>query len=132
MGIRVIALDRTSVAAGDDTDPHGCRVTVPDPTIVQDVVQAIPTAEVRFGDRTVGFLAGIAGGEATWVVATVEPRSALAVIAQQWTGPRYVVAPQTAVTADRFFVHYHAQNDPDEVYEGLLRDPAQVSRRQPR
>jgi hypothetical protein len=78
-----------------------------------------------------GYLASIEGGKATWSAASNIP---LAVIAQQWSDPKPLpglpfAARRLDVRGDTLRIHfsYHAQQDPDVVYEVLSRlDPWEV------
>ena len=71
---------RDSVAAGDDADaPHEWLLPTESDASVGDVVTRIASAH---------YLASITGGEATWIIQGDRP---LAVVAQQWTEPRYLV-----------------------------------------
>lgn len=110
-----VVIWRDSVAAGDDVDaPHEWAADVPAHATASDVVHAI------IGSR---YLARIAGGEATWIVEGERP---LAVVAQQWSMPRWLVAPDLPLSTVRrpsgspdFEVRYWCQVDPDRVYECL-------------
>ncbi|MBV9878923.1 MAG: hypothetical protein JO180_00425 [Gemmatirosa sp.] len=110
-----VVIWRDSVAAGDDADaPHEWVLSVPPDGTVGDVVDAIVRAR---------YLASIAGGRATWIVEGAQP---IAVVAQQWTAPRWLVAPDSPVAAARrptgspdFEVRYWCQVDPERVYESL-------------
>jgi hypothetical protein len=72
-----------------------------------------------------GYLAKIAGGRATWIV---EGRQPAAVLAQQWSQPRWLVDADVPVNAVRrktgradFEIRYWCQVDPGLVY-ACLRD----------
>ena len=62
------------------------------------------------------FLPQIVGGHATWV-ATVD-YAAIAVLAQQWPQPHWLIDPRTPV-ADAVHFKYLAQRDPDAVIAEL-------------
>ena len=69
------------------------------------------------------YLASIIGGQATWIVEGTRP---LAVVAQQWTAPRWLVSPELPATslaksggAPDFEVLYWCQVDPERVFECL-------------
>lgn len=106
---------RDSVAAGDDAHaPHEWRLAVQADTTVDDVVRAI---------RTARYLASISTGEATWIVEGDRP---LAVVAQQWTAPRFLVDPATPIHSvvrvsgsPHVEVRYWKQVAPERVYEAL-------------
>ena len=110
-----ITVDRMSVAAGDDADPHGVTVDVPPDR---------PLAEVVGGLLERRYLATIAGGRATWILVTgTRP---LAVVAQQWDEPRYLVDPARPIGsfgADgggvSLLFRYWMQQDPDHVFTEL-------------
>lgn len=93
------------MAAGDDADPH-----------VVEVPAGQPLGEVVAGLLERRYLATVAGGQATWVL--VGGGRALAVVAQQWAEPRYLVDPATPVGGSLLF-RYLQQRDPEQVYAGL-------------
>ena len=85
----------------------------------------------RFSEWILGepYLAGIAGGEATWIL---EGNAPLAVFAQQWDEPRFLVSPDLPLVSflERegdphvdFCVHfrYWLQVDPELVFACLQR-----------
>jgi hypothetical protein len=109
-----ITVDRTSVAMGDDVFPHTETFSVPPETTLAAVV-------ARLVERH--YLASIAGGKATWILETDRP---LAVVAQQWTEPRFLVDASQPISS--FAVEgrgvslmflYWKQHDPDHVFEEL-------------
>ena len=108
---------RDSVCAGDDADaPHARTFALQD---MRSIEQAIATV------NSARYLPSIAGGLATWSVTSGRP---LAVIAQQWAAPRLLfLTGQDLQHLDcsegmlRLHFNYHAQRDPDLVYE-VLRD----------
>jgi hypothetical protein len=114
-----VYLSRASVCAGDDTDaPHGETLSFPDGTSVLEILTQVAHS---------GYLASIVGGRATWSAASNIP---LAVIAQQWPQPKplWALALSDSVLlldmrGDTLCIHfnYHAQQDPDVVYEVLSR-----------
>jgi hypothetical protein len=67
-----------------------------------------------------GYLPRIAGGKATWSIASNIP---VAVLAQQWTEPRvFTHAPGELDASEgvlRLHFNYHAQMDPQVAYETL-------------
>src|SRR6476660_9684717 len=102
----MISVDRDSVAAGDDVDLHLTTVDLPEDTPLAEVVAHI------LGSR---FLASIAGGKATWVLEGGHP---LAVIAQEWPEPRFLVdasLPMRQYGSSLRF-RYLAQRDPDQAW----------------
>jgi hypothetical protein len=106
---------RDSVAMGDDVDaPHEWVVPLGDHNSIGAVVETMLSTP---------YLASIIGGRATWIVEGARP---LAVVAQQWAAPRWLVAPEVPASALRrsggtpdFEVRYWCQVDPDQVYECL-------------
>jgi hypothetical protein len=112
-----VYLSRASVCAGDDVDaPHNKTISFPDGTAVLDILTHVAHS---------GYLASIAGGEATWSATSNVP---LAVIAQQWSTPKALPAlsyssPALDWNDDTLRIHfnYHAQENPDKVYEILAR-----------
>ena len=110
-----VVIWRDSVAAGDDADaPHEWRLAADAGATVEWVVRTIQSAR---------YLASIIGGRATWIVEGARP---LAVLAQQWTEPRFLVDPATPIHAvvraagsPHLEVRYWVQVDPDHVFEAL-------------
>jgi hypothetical protein len=106
---------RESVAMGDDIDaPHEWIAPVEDTASIGAVVAAMMRAP---------YLASIAGGRATWIIEGARP---LAVVAQQWAAPRWLVPPELPVAAlgrpgggPDLQVRYWCQVEPDRVYECL-------------
>jgi hypothetical protein len=85
--------------------------------------------DVLFAMHKANYLPGISGGQACWVVVGVRP---VAVIAQQWMIPKWLVSPNLPVSALRnpegrtdFTVEYLTQADPEEVYTRLRGDGSQ-------
>lgn len=110
-----ITVDRTSVAAGDDAVPHVMTIDVP---------PSRPLAEVVTDLVAKHYLASIAGGRATWILVSGDRRP-LAVLAQQWPEPRYLVDPGRPIssfgTANgvSLLFRYWLQHDPDFVFAEL-------------
>jgi hypothetical protein len=110
-------ITRDSVAAGDDIDaPHVRTATVPDDSDIGQIVAACLAASP---------LPCIAGGNATWALASGVP---LAVIAQQWPTPKLVSQfPPASSRLDivesamRLHFTYFAQQSPDDVLAVLSR-----------
>lgn len=106
---------RDSVAAGDDADaPHEWRLAISAEATVADVVNGIASA---------GYLASISTGEATWIIEGARP---IAVVAQQWTEPRFLVDSATPVHElvkpsgqPHIEVRYWIQVSPDCVFDAL-------------
>lgn len=71
-----------------------------------------------------GYLANIAGGEATWIVESAG--KPLAVVAQQWQSPQFLIEPSTPLaecvppgTEPALVFRYGCQADPAVVFECL-------------
>jgi hypothetical protein len=109
--MKVVAT-RHDAHPGDDPVP--LEFTVAEDAPPQDVIRR--AAEP-------GWLPSIAGGKATWSVVSDGP---LAVVAQQWSEPRYLPfigerwlnAPRRD-GALRLHFNYHAQSVPEDVYRML-------------
>jgi len=110
-----LSIERDSVCAGDDCDaPHQVSIQVHRESSLAQVLETI---------QSMTYLARISGGCATWIVEADRP---LAVMAQQWTTPRFLIAPDTRIatcrTNDgfcRLFFRYWCQVDPDRVFDAL-------------
>ncbi|MDG4861953.1 hypothetical protein P8605_27810 [Streptomyces sp. T-3] len=106
-----LVLTRDSVAMGDDANaPH---------EQVIDCDEGLTLAAFLSDVRTHRYLASIAAGRATWVL--YEGAETLAVIAQEWDGPRFLADAGRTFRGAMVRLHfrYEAQRDPDEVYAGL-------------
>jgi hypothetical protein len=110
-----IRVTRDSVAAGDDADAPHERVFAfaDDPSPLAAIARIVAD----------GYLARIAGGKAVWSAASGVP---LAVVAQQWPGPRLVPWQEPTWSqleqqdgSCRLHFNYHAQIDPDIVLRVL-------------
>lgn len=111
----IFHIDRDSVCAGDDTDPHQATVAVPASVSLLDLIAAA---------QQVCPLARIAGSQATWLVDIGRPARCVGVIAQQWPGPRLVIAGDTAAVGVvdgvySLYFHYWGQIDPQAVLAAL-------------
>ena len=109
-----VYVSRGSVAAGDDVDaPNSDSFAVPDGTPLEEIVGGIAKS---------GYLPQIAGGQASWSVTSNVP---VAVVAQQWVQPRMFFLLRGMKELDsrdgvlRLYFNYHAQVDPETVYEIL-------------
>lgn len=87
-------------------------LAVQEDATVSDVLLAMLQAD---------YLPGIGGGRATWLVMGLKP---VAVIAQQWTAPRWLISPDLPVEVARdpsgqydFWVHYGGDTDPEKTCE---------------
>ncbi len=108
VGFMEILLERDSVCAGDDCDaPHRHTLAVKESATLEDVVNRIVK---------INYLAKISGDEATWVVVGDKP---IAVIAQQWRKPRFLVdeyRPFREYIHEKIHVRYLAQKSPEDVF----------------
>lgn len=108
---------RDSVSAGDDGDaPHAAELVLSDDLSANDAAQQVILA---------ARLPTISGGLATWSLCSIRP---LAVIAQQWGEAKLINAiPPRFAELDvqngvlRLHFSYHAQQDPQVVYEVVRR-----------
>jgi hypothetical protein len=118
---RELIVWRDSVAAGDDCDaPHELVIAVGSDSLGS------------FVNRLLGahYLPGISGGRATWILESGRDIGRpLAVIAQQWAQPRFLVPPDAHVLTyiePRAKPHLHliywCQVDPDKVFQCFQRD----------
>ena len=77
---------RDSVAAGDDINPrHERIIKIESGETVESVLEKI---------LSMHYLPSILGGKATWIVMGKSP---LAVVAQQWSKPHFLVEPTTHI-----------------------------------
>ena len=111
-----ITIWRDSVCAGDDADaPHEVRLVLPREVSVGSLADRI--IERRY-------LASVAGDRATWIL---NGRRPLAVFAQQWLQPRFLISPESLLaplidltTSPHLQFRYWCQVDPDRVFDCLL------------
>ncbi len=106
-----IRLERDSVHAADDE--HSKILSLKESTSLGEVISHI---------LKIHYLASISGGKATWIVKGTA-NTPLAVLAQQWGTPRFVVdenAPFAKYVGDKIHIEYRQQTPPDDVYEELL------------
>ena len=116
-GLR-LQLTRSSVALVDDMDaPHLEEVNLPDEVTVEEIATWI--VENRYLPQN------IQGGKATWSLVSNRP---IAILAQQWDKPKLLWRCPDSLKGLNFangvlraHLHYHAQQDPDVVYEVLDR-----------
>lgn len=113
-----LTIQRTSVSLPDDIDaPHLLSIELLDEPLRQTLARLIELP----------YLPEIAGREGTWIVETNEtPRRSLAVVAQQWSAPRLLIADSVAIqdvvdlsTTPHIWFTYAGQTDPDELYRRL-------------
>ncbi len=109
-----VNVDRDSVAAGDDADPHAVVVTVPVASNVAELVAACLRGCP---------LASISGDKATWLIDV--GGTCVGVIAQQWPRPQFVVPEDLSLThlfagrSQNVHFRYWNQVDPDAVFVAL-------------
>lgn len=112
----VLIIHRDSVCAADDCHaPHQLTLRIKDKTIGQVARELIRRS----------YLPRIVGGKATWILEAKRP---LAVLAQQWSKPRFLVDPTTPAkrcirerSIPHLYLKYWVQSDPELVF-GRLRD----------
>jgi hypothetical protein len=110
-----VFLTRDSVAAGDDIDaPHKKTMVISNTSNVEEIIIAVVNSH---------YLASISGGYATWSAISNIP---VAVVAQEWDKPKMLSAIPVKLSsldvvdnAIRLHFCYHAQKNPDDVFEVL-------------
>ncbi len=116
--MRKIKLTRESVAMGDDVDaPHFMEIEIQPAWTIIEILKSIINS---------GYLPGINGGKATWSVAINRP---IAVLTQENSEfPMLICLPEYPYQGTKGFVEiqhihfsYHAQKNPNEVYDVLSR-----------
>lgn len=112
-----LKIDRNSVCAGDDTDPHDIPLSLPASATVADLLTEVTRRH---------FLASISGGKATWLIMVPGfRREPIGVAAQQWDAPQFVIAPETRLATlfgdgePSVFFRYWEQSDPERVFACL-------------
>ena len=110
----VISMDRDSVHAGDDLKSHETSIAG----------EATATLGALFEKvQTIGYLPGISGGEATWIIFSSE--KPIGVLAQQWSEPKLTIpadrmlSEHFAGTEPHLFFRYWCQEDPDQVFSKI-------------
>ena len=111
-----VRINRDSVHAGDDVEPHDEILHIADVETLDALVTSVLTAYA---------LPLIAGGRATWCLTSRRP---IAVIAQQWSAPR-LLSREARPIADcaivdgivRLHFTYLAQIDPEVALEVVQR-----------
>lgn len=113
----VVNVDRDSVCAGDDCVSHQASLALPAEADVGELLrQALRVCP----------LPTIAGGQASWLIATEgEEQGVIAVIAQQWTAPQWLV-PETGRVAQLYrgrrptlYFRYWCQVSPELLLRAL-------------
>ena len=110
----IIAVDRDSVAAGDDTESHAATAMVSaDSNVIELIAAALRACP----------LASISGDKATWLIDV--DSTCIGVIAQQWPRPKFIIAEHTRVTdvlagkGKSVHFRYWCQADPDAVFAAV-------------
>lgn len=105
-----LKLSRESVCAGDDCESHDEVIDINEK---QRLEQAL--TEISNGP----YLARIAGGHASWLALAGRDGRMLAVVAQQWDQPKWLVDSRWRLRKIGTSIHfrYYAQVDPDELFE---------------
>ncbi|WP_133884171.1 hypothetical protein [Glycomyces sp. NRRL B-16210] len=108
-----INLDRSSTAGADDLRSHAETIDLSEGTSLGEVVAFL---------RQRGYLPKVDGGKATWVLEAGD--EAVAVIAQQWPEPKFVVNQKKKIGSYGEGVSlefkYRAQIDPDDLFDTLV------------
>jgi hypothetical protein len=112
-----LKVDRDSVCAGDDGVSHAVSVLVAPESTFVEVLKAAQKACP---------LAGISGGNATWLIDTEGyGKGCVGVIAQQWKEPKLLISPNTAAVdiwgnaEGSLNFRYWGQASPDAVFEAV-------------
>lgn len=115
--MKEVRLDRDSVCAADDVDPHAQLIEVADQETFEALVLRISNS---------GYLARIAGGKATWLAeADGKP---VAIVAQQWRKPEFLQSQPQAIPQVLHF-RYRAQADPWKILRDHAFGQASLGRR---
>ena len=109
-------MSRDSVAAGDDVESHDQVVEVDSRRLLAVFLSSVVSD---------GYLPGIAGGHATWVVRAGRGGRPLGVIAQEGERPELLTDIGIQVVAIGPLIHfeYRAQKDPAIVLADLRQKP---------
>jgi hypothetical protein len=116
-----LILWRDSVTAGDDCDaPHRLVLGVRADSLSSFIKRVLGAHN----------LLGISGGKATWILKPEDHSDrSLAVIAQQWVEPRFLVTADADVllyinrgAKPHLYFTYWCQVDPDRVFQCLQRN----------
>ena len=110
-------VDRDSVCAGDDCESHEATFAIS---------RQCRVGEFLLEAKRASPLAGIAGGQATWLIDTQgHGKGCIGVMAQQWANPRLLIPEETTVEelfGEReatVFFRYWCQSAPEAVFEAL-------------
>ena len=119
--VRYIRIRRESVCMGDDVMDHELEIGFDETSTLEDLIHTLlPKKHLP----RIKFLPSISGDKATWVLTyNFQP---LAVIAQEWEEPKYLVnKDEILLNIIDFCSHktidfqYLAQIDPDVVFKKL-------------
>lgn len=111
-----ITAGRDSVCAGDDVVSHEASFSVASSCDVLALLRAAWQACP---------LAGVAGGQATWLIDVPDANNCIGVAAQQWHQPKLLISPDTPVEElfrgkeRSLYFRYWCQSDPDIVFHAL-------------
>ena len=111
-----LEVDRDSVCAGDDCQSHMALLSVSAETALIEVLKLAQKA---------CSLAGIAGGNATWLIDTQGyGKGCIGVVAQQWAAPKLITeqnisAGQIWNGKGTLFFRYWCQSNPNAVFEAI-------------
>jgi hypothetical protein len=113
----VVSVDRDSVCAGDDCVSHEARFELP---------AGAGIGELLMQAQRVCPLPCIAGGRASWLIASLgQEQGLIGVIAQQWTAPQLLV-PLTDRVAQLYgerrptlYFRYWCQVPPEQLLQAL-------------
>jgi hypothetical protein len=115
--VMTVTVDRDSVCAGDDCEPHAASFEIAGSSTIMELLQQAHRACP---------LASIAGGRATWLIDTAGyGKRCVGVVAQQWDAPRLTIPETTTVEAlfgsdpPTLFFRYWCQADPEAVFEAV-------------
>ncbi len=112
-----LKVDRDSVCAGDDCQSHMALLSVSAKTALTEVL--------NLAQKSCS-LAGIAGGNATWLIDTQGyGKGCVGVVAQQWAEPKLIT--EQNITAGQIwnsskgtlFFRYWCQSNPNAVFEAI-------------
>jgi hypothetical protein len=112
-----IRIDRDSVHAGDDLEPHMQSIAAGLDLSVGDLLQQI---------RSDGYLPRVAGGQATWIVrSSADSSRPIGVLAQQWPQVELLVPADLPLrehfgeSAPSLYFSYWCQASPRLVLEAI-------------
>jgi len=115
--MKKLILTRDSVSMGDDAFDHTLEIEIKEEWKINEILDKV---------IQINYLPKIMGGKATWSVAYDKP---LAIIAQQSSTPKLIGMSEDFpyqgtkwhVNIERLHFNYHAQQDPELVYDVLNR-----------